>query len=405
MNMMTLSFCNLRYRILSNVFNVIILSLGVAAVITLLHISEQVKERFTRDLQGIDLVVGAKGSPLQLILSSVFHLDIPTGNIPLADAEALEKNPLIKFAIPVALGDSYHGFRIVGTTPDYPKHYDAQLAEGDFWTQPMQAVIGSEAARVRNLHVGQTFVGTHGLTEGGEEHTAFPYTITGILKPTGTVVDRLIFTDVGSVWKVHEFPDADDPADAGKLLDKPKPREVTALLIGYRTPLAVASLPRLINKSTSMQAASPAMEMARLYSQLKIGSETVNMFGCILLGIAATGFFVTLFNAVHDRTYDIALIRSLGATRAKVFGFVLAEGVTLGVCGALLGLLLGHVFASLAQGWIENTRHMALNDVGWPPYEGWIMLIALGISVVAAIIPGMMAYRVNVAKVLSQGNG
>jgi len=409
MNILSLSLSNLRFRALTSFFNVIVLALGIATIVTLLHVSQQLEERFDRDLKGIDLVVGAKGSPIQLILSSVFHLDVPNGNIPLSEAEKFEHNMLVKFAIPVALGDSYHSFRIVGTTPDYPKHYDAALAQGAYWTKIMEATLGSDVARSSGLKVGGTFTGSHGLTEGGEEHSQFPYKVVGILAPTGTVVDRLIFTDVGSVWNVHEHHHEDEHHEPGHHdddhdEDASHEREITSLLIGYKSPLAIVTLPRLISKTSSMQAASPTLEMHRLWNIIGIGGETIRFFGGILMAIAGAGFFVTLWSAVAERSYDIALMRTLGATRVKIFSFVLTEGLTLGTLGIALGLLLGHIFAYAAQCAIEGARHMSLEPVGFHPYELYVALIALAISLIVSLIPAFMAYRVNVASVLSKNS-
>lgn len=420
MNLLTISWANLRFRRLSAAFNVLILALGIATIITLLHISEQVGQRFERDLKGIDLVVGAKGSPLQLILSSVFHLDIPTGNIPLEEAEKLKTNPLIQSAIPIALGDSFRGFRIVGTTPDYAAHYAASPAQGGFWSTPMQAVLGSEVARITKVKLGADFVGSHGLTAGGEQHEAFPYRVVGILTPTGTVIDRLVLTGVASVWKVHEAhhhhegeaDDDHDHEDADGDHDHEEhdhedhdhaPREVTAMLLSYKSPAAAVTLPRLINKTSAMQAASPAFEMARLLKIVGVGGDAVRVFGGLLMLIAAVGFFITLLGAVNERRYDLALIRSLGATRRHVLGLVLAEGLSLGVLGTVLGVLLGHLFAYAAQCWIEQSRHMTLNSVGFHPLEIYVAALALLVSVVAALIPALMAYRVNVSSILSKG--
>ena len=212
-----------------------------------------------------------------------------------------------------------------------------------------------------------------------------------------------MLTPVESVWQVHEHPDPDDPAEAAAMAAHPG-REITALLLTYKSPLAMVALPRMVNKSTSMQAASPAFETARLISMLGVGSAGIKLFGAVLMAIAAIGFFITLFNAVNDRRYDIALMRSLGATRGKLFGFVLAEGLTLGVSGTVLGVFLGHCFTLLAGRWIEQTRHMSLNSAGFPTYEGYAVLAALGITVIATIIPAVMAARVNVAQVLAKGS-
>ena len=403
MNLLRLSLSNVRFRLLASFFNVLILALGMATIITLLHISQQVQERFTYDLKGIDIVVGAKGSPIQLILSSVFHLDIPNGNIPLAEAEALKKNKLIKSAIPVALGDNYNGFRIVGTDGQYITHYQAKIASGRLNEAPMEVVLGSEVAFKNHLNVNEAIVGAHGLSNSDDLHSDFPYKIVGILQPTGTVIDRLVITQVESVWHVHEHPDADDAEEVAHKKEHPE-KEITSLLITYNTPMAAVGLPRLINKTSSMQAASPAFETVRLMKMLGVGSDVIQLFGGVLIVIAAAGFFVTLWNAVNERRYDIALMRAIGATRSKVMTVVLAEGLLLGASGTVLGIVLGHVFAYGVQRWVEATRHMSLNPVGFHPYEIYAVLIALAISVIAAIIPSVMAYRVNVAQILSKGS-
>ncbi len=402
MNIIKISFANLRFRAASSLLNSLVLALGIAIIITLLHISQQVEQRFTRDLEGINLVVGAKGSPIQLILSSVFHLDIPNGNIPLEEAEKLQKNPLIKSAIPVALGDNYNGFRIVGTNIDYLNHYDGQIAAGKIFSKPMEVILGSEVAAINISKIGDKIIGAHGLANSDDLHNDFPYEVVGILKPTGSVLDRLVLTPVESVWRVHEHPDEDDPEEVAYKKEHPG-NEITSLLITYSTPMAAVSLPREINKNSSLQAASPAFEMARLMKIVGVGSDAITVFAIILIVIAAFSFFVTLFSAINDRRYDIALMRSLGATRGKIFAFVLTEGMVIGSVGTALGIALGHGLALLAQIWIEQTKHMLLNHIGFHPYEIYLVIMALLISALSSIIPAIIAYRVNVSKILSKG--
>ncbi len=431
MNMIQFSIASLRFRALGNIFNVIVLALGVALIVMLLQVSDQLERRFDSDLEGIDLVVGAKGSPLQLILSSVFHVDSPTGNIPLEEANKLKENPLVKSSIPLALGDSFKGFRIVGTSPDYATHYHATLAEGVFWQKPMEAVMGSEVARISKSKLGDSFSGSHGLSEGGEAHEASPYKITGILAPTGTVIDRLVLTDVGSVWEVHQH--HDDHADKDTHADKDKhekakgnsdksddaadskhhdddeeraadKKELTALLISYKTSLAAASLPRLVNQNTSLQAASPAFEMARMLALLGTGGEVARLFAYALMSIAAVGSFISLLGAVNERQYDMALLRTLGMTRKRLFSFVIMQGLVLGAVGAALGLVFGHIFSGFAMHWIEATRHISLTGGGVHAYELSIAFGAIVLSACAAFVPALMAYRMNVATVLSRRN-
>ena len=293
-----LSWRYLWSRPLAAVLNLLVLTLGLAAITLVLLVATQLDKAFERDLAGIDLVVGAKGSPLQLILAGVFHIEVPAGNIPLQEVQALQKNPLVAQVIPLSLGDSYQGFRIVGTTPDYVAHYEATLAEGALWQQPMDAVLGASVARgiVKASHagaplVGATFIGSHGLGGGGHAHGNHPYRVNGVLAPCGCVLDRLILTSTESVWMVHETATANDAEDLEILKEE---REVTVALVRYRTPLAAVSLPRAINANTSMQAAAPAIEVTRLLRLLGVGADVLRAFGGVLLAVAALSVFIAL---------------------------------------------------------------------------------------------------------------
>lgn len=401
MNLLTLTSANLRFKPLTALFNVLLLAIGIATILTIAHLEKQMSERFTRDLKGIDLVVSGKGSPLQIILSSVFHLDIPTGNIPVQDANKLKKNPLVKSAIPLALGDNYNGFRIVGTTPAYIEHYKGSFAEGRIFSTEMEVVVGAEVARLRQLKIGDTIVGSHGLTSSSDLHSDAPYTVTGILVPTGSVLDRLVLTPVGSVWHVHEEPDAHDHHDHAHE-DSHADHEYTALLIKYASPMAAVNLPRLINTDSAMQAASPAFEMARLMKLLGTGSELLTAFGFLLAAFAAFGFFVTLSNAINERLYDLALMRTLGASRSKIFTLILSEALILGLAGTAFGLVMTAGFSRAASIYIENTHHIALEPSQFGITDLKITLSALALSCAAGIIPAIQAYRLNLTEILKR---
>jgi putative ABC transport system permease protein len=175
-NLATLSLGYLRARALNTVLNVLLLAIGVATITLLLLTMHQLEERMGRDARGIDLVAGAKGSPLQVILSAIYHLDVPTGNIPLAQAKEIAKHRMVKKTIPLALGDGYKGFRIVGTNHDYLAHYGAAFVAGGPWQKPMEAVLGAEVAQRLGHAVGSTFAGYHGIAEAGAEHGDAPHT-------------------------------------------------------------------------------------------------------------------------------------------------------------------------------------------------------------------------------------
>ena len=391
MNLPAISFAYLRARPLATALNLLLLALGIATITLLLLATAQLEERMGSDARGIDLVVGAKGSPMQLVLSGVFHLDAPTGNIPLGDAQLLARNPAVKKAIPLALGDSFRGHRIVGTTHDYPAHYGAALSSGRLWSAPMEAVLGAEVAAGARLAIGASFTGAHGLGAGGDAHEQEPFKVVGVLAPTGTVLDRLVLTSIESVWEIH--------AHAGTAERK----EITVLLIQYATPLAAAMLPRLVNASTSLQAASPAYESARLFRMIGVGVEVLRAFGLVLVLVAGLSVFIALLNALDDRRYDLAVMRMLGASRAKLLGLMLLEGATLSAAGGIAGIALGHLFAELLGAALKAAQQTAVTGWAWRPEELWLLVLAVGVGIAAALLPAWRAYRSDVAPVLAEG--
>ena len=304
MNLFTLTWNYLKAKPLNTMLNIFLLALGIAVITVLLLFNNQLKEKISANVRGIDLVVGAKGSPLQLILCSIFHIDFPTGNIKLSVAEKISRHRLVKNAIPLALGDSYNGYRIVGTDQEYPALYKASLASGKWWKKDLEVTLGSNAARLTGLKVGDSFDSAHGLTTEGSEHDLLHYTVIGIMDMSHTVMDNLILTNVESVWKVHKTSNDTLPALAPQ---HPSPlvssveagdslKEITSLLIQYRNPLAIIQLPRFINSNSNLQAASPAFEIARLFSILGVGAEVLNGFALVLIFISGLSIFIALYN-------------------------------------------------------------------------------------------------------------
>lgn len=384
-------------RPLGAALNVLLLALGLGSITFLLLVGAQLSKAFDRDLAGIDVVVGAKGSPMQLILSGVLHVDVPPGNIPLKAVRELEKHPMVKSLIPISLGDSLQGFRIVGTSHAYAEHYGATLAQGRQWTAPMEAVLGAAVARKLGLKLGDRFIGSHGLGAGGHLHGDNPYTVVGILQPSGSVIDRLVLTDSASVWKVHEDYTAVDDEDRAAMEEE---REITMALVQYTTPMAALSFPRYVNTSTEMQAAAPALEITRLLSMLGLGTDVLRAFAGVLLLTAGLSVFIALWSAVRERRADLAVLRMLGAAAPKVAALLLCEAVWLAVVASVLGLALGQGFAA-ALGWfLQLDNSLLIGGITWPASLAVVPLLALGVSVVSALLPTWAAYRVSVLELL-----
>jgi putative ABC transport system permease protein len=397
MSLLALAWRYLWARPLVAALNLALLALGVAAMSFVVTVSEQVERGVQRDLAGIDLVVGAKGSPLQLILAGVFHLDVPSGNIPQGAVKLLREQPLVSRVVPLALGDSLKGYRIVGTTLEYPALYGAQLADGMYWADQLHAVLGADVAADTRLQSGDTFIGTHGLGTSGEAHGDTPYKVTGRLARCGCVLDRLVLTDLQSVWAVHETATAVDDEDK-KLLEAE--REVTLLLVGYKSPLAAVSLPRWVNAQEGLQSAAPALESARLLRMVGAGSDVLRGFGVVLLLAAAASVFVGLAHAVRERESDLAMLRMLGAPPRRVAALVFIEALLLALLGAGLGLLLAQGLTALL-GWdLARQRSLHVTAWWWSAQQGWLVAGTLALALLAAALPAWRALRLDVSRLL-----
>lgn len=399
MNALRYVAAQLARKPLQTALSVLLLALGIATLVFVLLVQAQMTRNLTRDAAGVDMVVGAKGSPLQLILSAVYHVDVPTGNVPLAAVQSLRQNKLVAQAIPVSLGDNFRGFRIVGSEPALLAHYGASLAQGTPWQGRLQAVIGAEVARSTGLAVGGTFFGSHGLSADGPVHDDAPYRVTGVLAPTGTVLDRLLITDLDSVWFVHEG-EATDPVEREILQAE---REVTAILVRYASPMAAAILPRQINADPRLQAAVPANEVARLFAVVGAGIDTMRAFAAILFVAALLALFVALMNALEERRYDIAILRLLGASRARVAGLLLLEAWMLAAAAVVVGVAMAMAAVAIVGQWLAQARSFPLSPFDWPADVAIVLLLAAAVATLAALLPAWRASRMRVHDALAQG--
>ena len=437
--MLSLALAYLRDRPLTTILNILLLAISVAMLVLLLQFGSQFEKRFEKDAEGVDLVVGAKGSPLQLILSSVFHIDQPTGNIPLSSLELLRGDPATGRVIPLALGDNFNGYRIVGTDETFLDLHQAELAQGKMFDGEMQAVMGANVAAETGADLGQRFVGSHGLTDddgADTEHDHAPFETVGILAPTGTVIDRLILTSVESVWDVHGIAhDHDhevghDHGDEGhsdgahdhgeeghnhgeeevaatsQLQDARMELEpeLTALLVSYRNASGAIRIPAMINRQTEMQAAVPATETARLLSLLGVSLEGARIFAWLLAAIGGLAIFVALFSMARSREGDLALLRVMGATRTQLSGTILLEGLVTAAAGAVLGWLMAHGLLMVARSSFDTMRDLGLSAWQPLPQEGLIIAAVLVIGIIAALIPAWRVMRVDPAAILARAS-
>ena len=415
MSILQLAIRNLRYRPWTTALSLILAALGAGLISLILLLSWQLEQQFDRNLAGIDLVVGAKGSPLQLMMSSMYHISAPTGNVPLDAVKPFlnPEHPYIELGVPLSLGDSYRGRRIVGTRPQFLSLYGAELAQGTMWARPMDVVAGATAARELGLRLGSEFQSSHGLIEDDDltHRESPPFRVTGILASTGTVADLVLLTPTESLWAVHDTHahEAEEHEHAdGSGYDVSGPlagytgESITSVLLKFRgTSVVGLNMQRSINENTEMQAVTPSVQLTELYSTVGQGEEVLRQLGYVVVVVSVLSIFIGLYSSLDRRRGELALLRTLGAGPGKLFGLLLLEGTITAFAGALLGLLASHVGLLLVGRYFSRAYRYDFQTLVFLPEEGYLLIAALFIGALAAAIPAWRAARTDVHRTLA----
>ena len=411
MNLLSLSWKNLWHKPLSLALSLALFALGVGMVSLLLLVNRQLEDKFEKNLAGIDLVIGAKGSPLQLILSGMYHIDAPTGNIPIQEVRPFlnPRHPFIQRAVPLSLGDSYRAYRIVGTTPAFLDLYQAKVAKGRIFQKPLEVVVGATVAHALKLKLGDSFYSSHGLAEDVdmEHRDAGTFRVCGILQPTGSVADQLILTATQSIWAVHAHGAEDAHAEhediSRPLTDYPEESITTVLLQFKGRNIQTLNMQRGINENTNLQAATPAIEITRLYSLLGVGADALRWLAFIIIAVSGLSIFISLYASLKERRYELALMRSLGAPPSKLFAMIVLEGILIAGFGYVAGIALSHSGMQVLAGYMQDAYRYSFSGTLLLREEGYLALGALGVGLLAAVIPAVQASRTDIHTTLSEG--
>ena len=403
MNINKLSWINIIRNPFNTMLSLLLMAFGVGIISLLLLLNKSVEEKLHRNLNGIDMVIGAKGSPLQLILSSIYHIDNPTGNILLEEVNKIKSNPMVESTIPLSFGDSYKGFRIVGTTHAYPKLFQVNFQAGKLWDKSMQVVIGSDIVEACQLKMGSTFYSSHGLVEGGEIHNKHAFKVVGILDKSNTIIDQLILTNSESISKVHNHKKDLNHTHEGVVesCSDDHSEMITAMLVKFRSPVGFISLPRQVNETTNLQAAVPAFEISRLISLLGLGVRSINMIAFFIIIVSGLSIFISLYNSLKRRRYELALMRVHGATRFQLVKLVFQEGMLISILGLFLGILFSRLILYVVSFFIDHNYSFYSIQLSLIKEELWLFPIALFVGFIASLIPIIQAYYINIPKTLS----
>ena len=419
MSVLKLAWKNIVSNPLNLLLSIILFGLGIGLISFLMLLNTQLSENFEKNLADIDLVIGAKGSPLQMILCSMYHIDNPTGNITVEEAKAFLNpgHPLLEKSVPLSLGDSYKRHRIVGTNDGILELYNVQLDQGKIWEQDLDVTIGAGVARATGLKIGDSFKSSHGFDDDADlahDHSAFK--VVGVLKPSGSVVDQLILTNPSTVWAVHDHASEDHaghdhahhspPVRTNEELLQHPTKDITSLLIRYkdRTNYRTLSLPRAINENTDMQAASPPYEINKLYSLIGVGTDAIRWLAILIAMVSAISIFISLYKSMKERKYELSLIRVMGGSRVTLFMLIVIEGIILAIIGYVVGMVISHGGMEIMSKFLQSSYRYDFTGWRMIPGDAWLFLGSLILGIVAALIPAYQASYTDIHKTLSEKN-
>lgn len=447
MNTFTLLLRFLAQRRIATVLTTVSVALGVALAASILTLRTESERAFSQKDMGFEVIVGAKGSPLQLVLNTLYHIGAPVGNIPLADAEKLMRDKRVRFALPMVFGDNVGGFKVIGTTTDffttfeYRKNTKVALASGRAFQANYEAVIGAEASQTLGVKVGDSVRVRHGLEteeQGAHDHGKMP--IVGILSASGTALDKGVFMTMRTVWDTHyhEYAEAQEAAEKAlaaqdTTMAKPPntaskhsheehdddaehdaehneehnhaiPAEfttVTALVVKLKSPVFYDSFVRGVNDGTSAQAALPIREILGLFAIVGNVNGVLLGVSYLVMLVAAMAIAAAMYNSLNERRREIAILRSLGAHRRTIFGLILAEAGFIGVVGFCTGLVIARCGILWSKNVIAGIVGTRLETAWFYSFDAWIGAGVVALSLTVALIPAFQAYRTDVAENLA----
>ena len=398
MNIVKISFKNIIAKPLQSFLTVLILTLSIGLLLGVKQLNKVFESQLLQSLNGVDMVVGAKGSPLQLVLSSVLHIDNPTGNIPYNEAKKIAENKYIKDAIPISIGDNYKGYKIVGTTVGFVDLHKTRIETGSMFNTTYEVVIGNAVSANLNLNVGDTFYSSHGMIENAiESHDNHALKVVGILEPTQNVIDRLILSNLESIWHLHAHDDDNHDHNHDN-------EDITALLLKFKNKRGLLYLPRNINENTPFQAAIPKYQLDKLFKSTAIGAKAITWIALSILFVSGISMFVSLYRMVKERAKELALIRTYGASRNTLILLVFFEGVFIGVFSYCLGVLLATFALHTIFTLIKDTYKQQIYLFEYHNDILELFLFIFGIIIIATLIAIRPIFKMDISKIISHEN-
>ena len=412
MPVIRLALKSLWNRRLTALLTLLAISLSVTLLLGVEKLRNESRSSFANTISGTDLIVGARSGSTQLLLYSVFRIGDATNNISWKSYQELAAHPKVKWSIPISLGDSHRGFRVMGTTEDYFKYFryqqkrSLQFESGNVFNQLYHAVLGADVAKELGYTLGKEIIIAHG---GGKvsfvKHDDKPFSVVGILEKTGTPVDRTIHVSLQAIEAIHvdwqggvKLPGFSLSAEQAAAMQL-QPKSITAFMLGLKSRLSTFQMLREVNqyRKEPLLAIIPGVALQQLWDMIGIAEKALLAISAFVVVVGLTGMVTVILTSLNERRREMAILRSVGARPLHIFGLVLGEAVLLTLIGCGLGLLLLYGLLLLAQPLIETQLGLFIS-INWPStYELQLLLAVIVSGIFVSLLPAYRAYRYSLA--------
>ena len=412
MNLLRLAWKSLLNRRSTALLTILTIAVSVALMLGVEKVRLQARQSFANTVSGTDLIVGARSGSVQLLLYSVFRIGNATNNISWESYQEIAARPGVRWAIPISLGDSHRGYRVVGTTGDYFEHFryankrPLEFRQGRAFEDTYEAVLGAEVARQLGYRNGDSLIVTHGIGVEGlaKDHGDKPFTVSGILAPTGTPVDRSVHVSLAGIEAIHINWNRTetDPTRARSSSDL-EPRAITAFMLGLDNRLLAFKMQREINEfgAEPLLAIFPGVALQELWDLMRIAEQALRIVSVLVAAAAMAGLLAVSLAGLNERRREMAILRSVGAGYAHVMGLLISESALLTALGIGFGVVLRNIVLLLLQPWLVDQFGLFL-PLGLPGAYEWLLLGGLMLAgLVVGLLPAWRGYRNSLADGLS----
>jgi len=406
---LTLAMRSLWARKMTAILTIISIAAAVLLFVAVENLRQGARTSFERTISDTDVIVGARSSPINLILYSVFQIGDPTNNVTWKTYEEISQRSDVAWAVPISLGDSHRGFRVVGTTRDYFEHYkyadsaSLNFADGGVFDDLFDVVIGAQVARELNYERGSKITLSHGLgATSFVNHDDKPFTVIGTLKPTGTPVDRSVLVSLGAIEAIHAGWQNGTPTPMSRLATpdrlrqmKLTPESITAMFVGATSRIRTLNLQRDLNtyEAEPLQAVIPGVALSQLWNVVSIVERALAIVSAFVIAVGLIGILTSILTTLNERRREMAILRAMGARGYHVFTLLVSEAALLAFMGGVLGLALLYGFLWLGHPWLEARFNISALRM-WPgSFDIGVVFAVTGIAAILGTLPAIIALR------------